>query len=136
MKNEIEKLGEELRKENVGIETLKHLQKVKSKIIRQAVDTIEGAKNKTLGGFLPAALSWVDEALALGGVLGKYKKIGSEWEDLDNVEAKELQDHFILCLKNEGFDENLDLLGLAGSINKYIFDSKEFFEHLAAFIKK
>ena len=136
MKNEIESLGKELRGEKVGIETLKQIQKVKAKIIKQVVDTIEDAKNKTLGGVVSVAASWIDDAIALGTVLGKYKKIGAEWEDMDGNEAKELQEHFIFCLKEQGFDDAMDLMGLATSINKYIFDSKEFFEHFASFIKK
>ena len=136
MKNEIESLGKELRGEKVGIETLKQIQKVKAKIIQQVVDTIEDAKNKTLGGVVSVAASWIDDAIALGTVLGKYKKIGAEWEDMDGNEAKELQEHFIFCLKEQGFDGAMDLMGLATSINKYIFDSKEFFDHLASFIKK
>ncbi len=136
MKNEIEKLSAELHGESVGIETLKQVQKVKAKLIKQVVDTVEGAKNKSLGGVVAVAFSWVDDAIALGNVLGKYKKIGAEWEDMDGNEAKELQAHFIVCLKEQGFDGNdLDLLDLSASINKYIFDSKEFFEHLASFIK-
>lgn len=136
MKNEIESLGKELRGEKVGIDTLKQIQKVKAKIIKQVVDTIEDAKNKTLGGVVSVAASWIDDAIALGTVLGKYKKIGAEWEDMDGNEAKELQEHFIFCLKEQGFDDTMDLMGLATSINNYIFYSKEFFEHLAGFIKK
>lgn len=137
MKNEIESLGKELRGEKVGIDTLKQIQKVKAKIIKQVVDTIEDAKNKTLGGVVSVAASWIDDAIALGTVLGKYKKIGAEWQDLDGNEAKELQEHFIVCLKEQGFDgSDGALLDLAASINKYIFDSKEFFEHLSSFIKK
>lgn len=137
MKSEIEKIGAQMRGEKVGIETLKQIQKVKAKIIKQAVETYTNAINHTLGGFVNTAFSWVDEAIALGNVLGKYKKIGAEWQDLDGEEAKELQAHFIVCLKEQGFNSSdEDMLEMAIKINDYVMLTTNFFKEMAEHFKK
>lgn len=136
MKNEIEKIGNEFRNGNVGIETLKQIQAVKAKIIKQAHDTVKSVENKTSGG-VAIALSWIDDAFAFGNVLGKHKKIGAEWQDMDIHEAKELQAYFLECLRKEGFaEEDLELLQLVGDINEYIIHSQNFFKKIATFVRK
>jgi len=79
----------------------------------------------------------VDEAIALGNVLGKYKKIGAEWQDLDGEEAKELQAHFIVCLKEQGFERSdEDMLKMAVKINDYVMVTTAFFKEMAECLKK
>ena len=136
MKSEIEKLSAEMRGEKVGIETLKQIQVVKAKIIKQAHETYQAATNKTVGG-LGIAFSWIDEAIALGNVLGKHKKIALEFEDLDGNEATELKAYFVECLKKEGFGgADADLLGLASAINVHVTDTVLLFKKIAEFAKK
>jgi hypothetical protein len=136
MKNEIEKLGAEMRGEKVGIETLKQIQVVKAKIIKQAHDTFQAAQTKTVGG-IGIAFSWIDEAIALGNVLGKHKKIALEFEDLDSAETAELKAYFVECLRKEGFSGvDVDLLALAARINDHVTDTVLLFKDLAAFAKK
>jgi hypothetical protein len=136
MKSEIEKLGLEMRGEKVGIETLKQIQVVKAKIIKQAHDTYQDATSKSVSG-LGIAFSWVNEAVALGNVLGKHKKIALEFEDMDGNEAIELKAYFVECLKKEGFNDTTDavLLALVDSINKHVTDTVLLFKQIALFAK-
>lgn len=135
MKSEIEKLGIEFRGENVGIETLKRVQEVKAKLIKQLHETIEAAQSRKVNAFGIAA-AWLDDAWALGEVLGRYKKIALEFEDMDGIEATELKLYFIECLKKQGFDgEDAELLDLAGYINSHVTDTVLLFKKIAIFAK-
>lgn len=135
MKNEIEKIGAEMRSETVGIETLKQIQSVKAKIIKQLHETVKAVESKKINGFSIAA-SWIDDAFALGNVVGKYKKIGAEWEDMDNQEAIELKKYFLECLRKEGFaGDNEQLLQLVSDINEYILNTQTFVKKIALFVK-
>lgn len=136
MKNEIEKLSAEMRGEKVGIDTLKQIQALKSGIIKQAYETYQQATNKTAGG-LAIAFSWLNEAIELGRIIGKHKKIALEFEDLDGNEATELKNYFVECLKKEGFEgADADILGLAADINTHVTDTVLLLKKIAVFAKK
>lgn len=135
MKSEIEKLSAELHGEKLGIETLKKIQAVKAKIIKQAYTTHEAIKQGKKG--LAVALGWVDEAVAFFALIGQHKKIAAEWQDLDVQEKEQLQSYFIECLKKEGFaGEQPELIQLVAASNLFAHQTQEYFKLVAEFVKK
>ena len=136
VKNEIELLGQEFRGEatKFGIETLKRVQFVKAKLIKQLHDTIQAAKEKNLGG--AGVFAWLDDVVAFLDALGRYKKIALEFEDLDEAEAAELKSYFVECLKNEGLQgEDAELFNLAAKINNHVTDTVLLFKEIGEFVK-
>lgn len=137
MKSEIEKIGAEFRGENTnfGIETLKKVQFVKAKLIKQLHDTIQAAKNKNLGG--AGVFAWLDDVVAFLDALGRYKKIALEFEDLDESETAELKAYFVECLRKEGLNgADAELFNLAAKINNHVTDTVLLFKEISEFVEK
>jgi hypothetical protein len=137
MKDEISKLGAEMRGENTkfGIETLKKVQFVKAKLIKQLHDTIQAAKDKNLSG--AGVFAWIDDVVAFLDALGRYKKIALEFEDLEEDEKKELFDYFVKCLVEQGLEyEDGALFSLAAKINEHVTDTALLLKEIAEFVKK
>jgi len=137
MKDEISKLGAEFRGETTkfGIETLKKVQFVKAKLIKQLHDTIQAAKDKNLSG--AGVFAWLDDVVAFLDALGRYKKIALEFEDLDETEIVELSEYFVECLRKEGLDgTDAGLFNLAAKINSHVTDTVLLFKDIAVFAQK
>jgi len=137
MKDEISKLGAEFSGESAkfGIETLKKVQFVKAKLIKQLHDTIQAAKDKNLSG--AGVFAWLDDVVAFLDALGRYKKIALEFEDLDEAETSELKMYFVECLRNEGLEgRDAELFVLANKINAHVTDTVLLFKEIAVFAQK
>ena len=134
MKHEIELLSAALHGEKLGIETLKKIQEVKAKIIKQAYTTHEAIKQGKKG--LGVALGWVDEAVAFFALIGQHKKIAAEWQDLDALEKQELQSYFVECLKKQGFEGGEpELIQLVTASNLFAQQTQDYFKLVAEFVK-